>query len=74
MNVTDFATLYLHKCSFMDTLNVPGHIYATFSIIIICSHDNPIKKYSQCKVDFSFSHMGQCDYILLYIAYVKIGI
>ena len=55
MNVTDFVTLYLHKCSLIVTFEVPAHMYTSFSIIIgytdnISSHDNLIKTFSQCKV------------------------
>ena len=44
--------------------------HALFSITILYTefflHDNPIKKFSQCKVDFSFSYMEQYknNYIL----------
>ena len=63
MNVSDFVQLYLQKRSFLVTFKVPAHMYTSFSIIIwytenISSHDNTIKTFSECKVDFSFSYMG----------------
>ena len=34
INVIDFVTINLHKCSFIVTLKVPAHMYTSFSIII----------------------------------------
>ena len=53
------------------------HMHTTFSIIIsytgnISFHYNyPIKKFSQCKIDFSFSYRGQYknNYILYMLAF-----